>query len=214
MKESKLQFYLIHVIVGLITLACFLMNGPMRGGLPVDNTLETRMQFIGESSTIWTLSWVVWMFCALGLFTFCSFLAARLKPGIFKVIGLAIVAMGIGPDLIAEVIYAFVVPELIIHQVSLDILRTLEEICVNLTGFLGNGLYNLGGFLLTIIAYREGILRPWVAGWGFIAWTLGLLLSFSVAIGSDMFAMWFTASSMVLSTIWMLIFAHTVLKHD
>lgn len=52
----------IYVIVGLITLACLLMNGPMRGGLPLDTSLAERMVFIAEHRQIWILSWLAWVF--------------------------------------------------------------------------------------------------------------------------------------------------------
>lgn len=211
-QHNVLKFYIVHGIVAVITLACLLMNGPMRGGLPLDTTLAERIIFISENTLLWSLSWCVWMASALGLFVFCSILADELKPSFLRVIGLAIVAMGIAPDLIAEVLYAFVMPKLIASNVGHNIILTLEVIATHLTGYLGNGLYNLGGMLLTVIAIRERVVTSWVAVWGVISWTLGLLLSVSVAMGSMKGAEFFTATSMVLSTLWMLIFAYKVLR--
>ena len=209
---SRFKFYLIHLIVAVITLACFLMNSYMRQGLPLDTTLAERISFISENTSIWTLSWCVWMFSALGLFTFCTILADELKQSFLRVLGLAMVAMGIAPDLIAEVIYAFIIPKIIQQNTNIEFIATLEIISEHLTGFLGNGLYNLGGMLLTVLAIREGLLKPWIAIWGMLAWALGLMLSLSIAVDSMKAAEIFTASSMVLSTAWMLVFAHKVLK--
>lgn len=211
-KLGSVKFYSIHVIVVIITVACFIMNGPMRGGLPLDNTIDERIAFIAANSTLWSISWFIWMLSAIGLFVFCAILADELRRNFLRTIGLALVGMGIAPDLIAEVIYAFVIPEVIQLNIGSGAVEVLEITSMHLTGNLGNGLYNLGGMLLTLLAINQGLLKVWIAVWGLLAWFLGLLLSLSVAIGSVKAAETFTATAMVLSTVWMLIFAHKVLK--
>ena len=211
-KLNAVKFYSIHVIVVIITLACLLMNGPMRDGLPLENTISERMAFIAENRVLWSLSWFAWMLSAIGLFVFCTILADELDKNFLRTIGIALVGMGIAPDLIAEVIYAFVIPEVIDRKINSEVIEVLEIIAMHLTGYLGNGLYNLGGLLLTILAINQGVIRSWIAAWGVIAWILGMLLSLSVAMGSVEAAEIFTATAMVLSTVWMLIFAHKVLK--
>ena len=211
-RLNSIKFYSIHVIVVIIALACFLMNGPMRGGLPIDNSLEERLAFIAGNGFIWSITWFAWMLSAIGLFVFCAILADELKPNILRTIGIALVGMGIAPDLIAEVIYAFVIPEVIDRALDSQLVEVLEITAMHLTGYLGNGLYNLGGLLLTVVACQQGILRVWIAIWGITAWVLGLMLSLSVAIGSVKAAELFTAVSMVLSTAWMLIFAYKVIR--
>jgi hypothetical protein len=211
-RPDSIKFYTVHVIVAVITLACLLMNGPMRGGLPLDNTVAERMAFIASNGLSWSLSWFVWMLSAIGLFVFCAILADELDRGVYRTIGIGLVGMGIAPDLIAEVTYAFIIPEVIARQVDSHTVEVLEIIAIHLTGFLGNGLYNLGGLLLTCLAISQGVFRSWVALWGISAWILGLLLSLSVAIGALKAAELFTASSMVLSTAWMLVFAWKVLR--
>ncbi|GAA6154224.1 hypothetical protein [Pseudoteredinibacter isoporae] len=209
MPDSRtLKFVSLHIIVATITLACILMNGPMRAGLPVDNSLLERVGFIAANTGLWTASWMVWMASALGLFVFCSILASELNDSLSVRISLMIVALGIGPDLIAEVIYAFIIPQMIAQGSSLDMVQSLELIASHLTGFLGNGLYNLGGLGLTLIAWRQRVFPLWVFLWGLTSWGLGLSLSVSIALANMKAAEVFTASSMVLSTSWMLIFAY------
>lgn len=211
-KQYKLKRSLIYLIVAIITLACFLMNGPMRGGLPLATTLTDRITFISQHQTLWALSWFVWMLSALGLFVFCTILADELPKSFLRTAGVAFVGLGIAPDLIAEVLYAFVIPKVIIAGLNHDLVAVLEIIAMHLTGFLGNGLYNLGGLLLTCLAIKHAVVQAWVALWGVLAWLLGLLLSLSIALNALKAAEFFTATSMVLSTAWMLIFAHKVLK--
>jgi hypothetical protein len=212
MQLRSIKFYGIHAIVGIITLACFLMNGFMRGGLPVDTTVDERMRFIAENHVAWSVSWGVWMVSALGLFAFFAIVADGLKKSFPRTIGLSLVAMGIVPDLIAEVILAFVLPKIVQANTSIDLFLIMETLAFHLTGFLANGLYNLGALLLTLIVISEKLIKPWVAVWGIMAWMLGILLSASVAVDSMKAAEIFTASSMVMSTAWMLLYAHTVLK--
>jgi low affinity Fe/Cu permease len=52
MQLRSVKFYFIHAIVGVIALACFLMNGFMRDGLPVDAALDERMRFIAENHAL------------------------------------------------------------------------------------------------------------------------------------------------------------------
>lgn len=212
MQLTTIKFYGVHGIVAVIAIACILMNGPMREGLPLDTSLQERVVAIAELGWLWTLSWCVWMLSALGLFVFCAIFADELKPTVSRNIALAFAAMGIAPDLIAEVIYAFVIPLIIQRQIDIAIVEVMEILAMHLTGFLGNGLYNLGGLLLTVIAAKERIIQGWVTIWGGSAWVLGLMLSASIALGAMQAAEILTASSMVLSTLWMLIFAHKVLK--
>lgn len=212
MKSQSSKFYLIHSIVAVIGLACLLMNGPMRDGLPLDNTIEERVAFISENEVLWVISWITWMASALGLLVFCSILADEVEKSYLSNIGLTIVAIGIAPDLIAEVIYAFIIPDAIAYGLHLNSIKLLESIAMHLTGFLGNGLYNLGGITLTILAIRQRLFPAWVAVWGIAAWILGLLLSVSVAVNALKAAEIFTATSMILSTSWMLVFAYKVVK--
>jgi len=211
-KQTNIKISLIYSIVAIIALACWLMNGPMRGGLPLDNTHAERLNFIANNGLLWSLSWCAWMGAAIGLFLFCTILADELQRSYARTAGIALVAMGIAPDLSAEVIYAFVIPKGISTGMAPELLAMLESLAMHLTGFLGNGLYNLGGLLLTWLAVRQKVLVPWVAAWGLAAWLSGLALSAAIAAEALIAAEWLTAAGMVLSTSWMLVFAHRVVR--
>lgn len=214
MLKPKSHFYFIHVIVFVIFVACLLMNGPMRGGLPLDNELPERIQFILENTALWQLSWCIWMLAALGLYSFCTLFAMKIEKGLYRTLGLSFVAMGIVPDTMAEVIYAFVIPKSAMAGASMALLGVLETSAMHLTGFLGNGLYNLGALVLTLGAWRQSILSLPMFTFGLLAWLLGLALSASIALGSTKGAEIFTALSMVTSTLWMLAFAYIGTRGD
>ncbi|ATD05937.1 hypothetical protein SIO17_02885 [Pseudoalteromonas piscicida] len=212
MDQYKTKFVVVYLIAAIITAACLLMNGPMRPGLPLDNTVIMRMEFIAENLVLWQWSWIAWMFSALGLLVFSVILAGELKADFRKHVGLLLVALGVVPDLIAEVIYAFVLPKVVHLAMGESVFLLFEHIATHLTGYLGNGLYNLGGLTLTCLAIKQDIFKTWVSVWGITAWILGLLLSVSIAASQLKAAEIFTASSMTLSTLWMIIFAHQVLR--
>jgi len=205
---------LIYLIVAVITLACLLMNGPMRGGLPVGSMVAERMSFIANHTTLWQLSWLVWMVSALGLLSFCLILYRYIAPCSLSLFGIVFVALGIVPDLSAEVIYAFLLPTVAALSEASAAAQfvVFEQLAIHLTGFLGNGLYNLGGLLLTTAAIRQRLMPSWVAVWGVASWLLGLGLSVSIAAARFDFAEFFTATSMVLNVTWMLVVARVVVK--
>ena len=206
------DFYITHLIVLIIFTACLMMTGPMRGGLPIDNDIAMRMAYINANLGLWQIGWLLWMASALGLLLFFTFLARRLAPSALRNYGLILVALGIAPDLLAEVIYAFIIPKMHSHGVSLEILSLLEILSAHLTGFLGNGLYNLGGLLLNTALIRSGLVARWVSYSGLLAWPLGLGLSAAIAIDHFKLAELFTASSMVLSTAWILLIAYALFR--
>lgn len=206
--QGKHQLVLTYGIVAVITAACLMMAGPMRGGFPVGNELGERMQFIVDNLGLWRAGWYLWMLSALGLLTFCTLLAQQVNPGPLRTLGLTLVAIGIAPDLMAEVIYSFILPQAI--AVGASQLALIEQLAMFLTGFLGNGLYNLGGMLLTLLLIRQRTLARWIAVSGLISWSLGLGLSAAVAVGNMALTEFFTATAMVCSTLWMLIIAHTL----
>jgi len=212
-SKHNLEFVCTHIIVLVIFIACLMMAGPMREGLPVSGDVLSRQQYIADNLVLWRLGWFVWMASALGLLLFATFLAGHLEKTVWRTYGLALVALGVAPDLLAEVIYAFVIPYAYSHSGDLNIAAMYEHLAMHLTGFLGNGLYNLGGMTLNILLIRQGLVKPWVAYWGIIAWSLGIGLSVSIALSSMLFAEILTGLSMTLSTFWMFLIAHTLFKN-
>jgi hypothetical protein len=91
---------------------------------------------------------------------------------------------------------------------SLDTLQFVDQFAMLLTGFLGNGLCNLGGLLLTLLLIKQ---HPKLANWlyiGVVAWMLGLGLSVAIALQQLAVAEILTAASMALSTLWFVFIAY------
>ena len=198
-------FYATLLIALLIFVACLMMNGPMRPGLPVGDDLATRLSYINNNLTLWQLGWLSWMLSALSLLAFAVMLSTELQPGVARQYGVLLVALGMAPDLMAETLYAFVMPHIAVEQLAL--LQFIDVLAMHLTGFLGNGLYNVGGMLLTLaLLKQQPALKLWLFP-GLVAWLLGLGLSLAIALQQLKLAEYFTAASMVLSTGWFVLIA-------
>lgn len=209
MKTRRANIYLGLTIVGVLTLACLQMafilpEGLLGGG----SSIAERNEFIQNNLGLWQLGWFNWMLAALGLLTFCIMLLPFIPKSEWRVLGILLVALGIVPDIGAEVIFAFVIPYSHTIDPTLATMQTLELIAVQLTGTLGNGLYNIGGLLLNVLLLNNRLLPRKLILIGIPGWFFGFGLSIACAMHVLDAAKFFTAAGMVWSTAWM--FALTI----
>lgn len=206
--QNRRYFLCTLLIAFIIFIACLLMAGPMRAGLPVGGDLPTRLAYIQANLVVWQLGWLSWMISAVSLLLFAHLLATALTPSVWRQFALTLVGLGIIPDLSAETLYALALPMLAQQGSSLDTLQFIDQFAMLLTGFLGNGLYNLGGLLLTLLLLKQ---HQHLASWlylGVLAWALGLGLSLAIALQQLALAEILTAVSMALSTLWFVLIAY------
>ena len=114
-----------------------------------------------------------------------------LMVGVSSLIALLVVALGIAPDLIAETLYAFVFPAMISASSSVELLHFIDQLAMHLTGFLGNGLYNIGGLILTLLLLLH---KPGLKLWIFPGILAGFLLAFTFSF-DDFIIAFFVAGS-------------------
>lgn len=196
-------------IVATLTLACFQMAFVMTDGLAASgNSIAERHEFIQNNLGLWQLGWLNWMLAALGLLTFCCLLLPYIPSSEWRLLGILLVGLGIAPDLSAEIIFAFIIPYSHQTDPSLATMQILEALAMQLTGTLGNGLYNIGGFLLNVLLLSNKKLPRNLVLIGLPGWCFGFGLSIACATYSLEAAKLFTAAGMVWSTTWM--FALTI----
>ncbi|MBI3545999.1 MAG: hypothetical protein HY081_05320 [Gammaproteobacteria bacterium] len=214
--KSDTGFYVTLTIIGTISLACLAMLFVLQPGLPIEPDIHARMRYILGHKNLWLASWFLWMLSALGLLLFCFYLLDFLPNSKIKFYALTLVAIGIGPDITAEFIFAVILPWLASNSIGADELtrtihtehfRSLEYLAVQLTGGFGNGAYNLGGIILNILGFKNKLLPRWLLWFGMPSWLLGLALSAATIIYQPFWILIFTASSMMLSLMWMLLVA-------
>jgi hypothetical protein len=209
MQNNKLKIAIGFIIVIILTTACFQMAFLMTDGLEASgNNIVARNEFIQNNLGLWQLGWFNWMLAALGLLTFCIMLLPFIPKSEWRILGILLVALGIVPDIGAEVIFAFVIPHSHTIDPTLATMQTLELIAVQLTGTLGNGLYNIGGLLLNILLLNNQRLPRKLVLIGIPGWLFGFGLSIACAMHAFDAAKFFTAAGMVWSTTWM--FALTI----
>ncbi len=208
MPYKNANIFLSIAIVIILTLACFQMAFVITEGLAVSgNTIAERNAFIQNNLTLWQLGWFNWMLGALGLLTFCIMLLPYIPNSEWRTLGILLVALGIVPDISAEVIFAFVIPQSHTIDPTLASMQTLEMIAMQLTGTLGNGLYNIGGLLLNVLLLGNKSLPRHIIHAGIPGWFFGFGLSITCAFYAFDSAKFFTAAGMVWSTAWMLAIA-------
>ncbi|MFP5348393.1 MAG: hypothetical protein ACLGHO_00935 [Gammaproteobacteria bacterium] len=192
------------VVIAIITVACLVMALFLRHGLPTGNTLAERMALVSAHPIAWPLAWLPWMASAVGLLLFCSWLRHYAPRSSLRFFGVTLVAIGVVPDITAELIYAAVLPRLT-DSAAAERFYDFELIATLLTGFAANGAYCLGGLMLNLALFRNRRFPRLVAWAGLPAWILGLGLSVAVINGEMHAAMVLTGASMTLNLIWMAI---------
>jgi hypothetical protein len=191
-------------LVAVITGACFNMALVLRDGLAIGTPFVTRALFLTHRTGLWQLGWLNWMASALGLLLFCVYLLDYLPPTALRRFAILLVAIGVGPDISAEVVFAFVLPPLLQIDQPATLFMTLEQIAMQLTGTVGNGLYNLGGLLLNLLLFVNPCIPRLLIVAGLPAWLFGLALSVATALHAVLAATLLTGVAMALSLCWML----------
>lgn len=199
-------------LVLIITSACLNMLWILAPGLPIDNDIAQRMAYIAANQAAWQWAWLNWMASALALLLFCFFLLPYIPYSPAKYFGITIVAIGIAPDIAAETLYAFVLPWLATGEFAAyhEVFRVIETIAMQLTGFFGNGAYNVGGLILNGLLFYNAKLPRWLIFLGLPSWILGLALSFSVAVYAIEAAQILTGAAIVWNVLWMLMIAFKI----
>lgn len=214
MIYKKLSIILSLTIISILTLACLQMAFILPEGLlGAGNSIAERNEFIQNNLGLWQLGWFNWMLAALGLLTFCIMLLPFIPKSEWRVLGILLVGLGIVPDIGAEVIFAFVIPYTHTIDPTLATMQTLELIAVQLTGTLGNGLYNMGGLLLNVLLLNNQRLPRKLILIGIPGWFFGFGLSVACAMHAFDAAKFFTAAGMVWSTTWMFALTIKVFPH-
>jgi hypothetical protein len=153
----------------------------LRYGIPAgESDLSARIAYVGDHVLVWRVGWLVWNLAAISLLGFFVVLAARWRERapIFCGLALLCASAGLAADLGAETLLAVVSPGL-----RGETYETVESIAVALTGYLGNGLYAVGGILLTVAGRRD--LPPALLWLAATVWTAALWLSVATLVSSN-----------------------------
>ncbi len=165
-------------------LACLALMGCAEGTEVVDSSAE-RLNWLQHHQLAWVATWTCWVLASMSFLAFMATWIAHLMergaPRGATVLGFLIVLVGLPFDLAGE---------------SLNIIWPTEPGCsvtdfiwsarmyADLSAGTANGLYCLGGLILSGIAWRMGWMRGPLGLLGFGTWLVGLGLTGMVLLGS------------------------------
>jgi hypothetical protein len=202
---------------GINLIAATAMLFFLRPGLvPLD--VKERISYIAANPMLWKLTWGLWVLAALSLICFFVHWAWFLDSFSQKkyrgiiIFGALVGSLGMIPDTIAETFYLSIIPNLAKEAVQSNSPQLLnlvhgeflkwEIIASNLTGFLGNGFYCVGGLTLNLLSIKVSKFPKFWAYAGLPIWFFGFGLSIATFIGSILGLQIFTALTMVAFIAW------------
>lgn len=187
-----------YVAALLNLLAAIAMWFWLKPGLPLPHSLlADRMGHVAAHPAWWILGWGLWHLAALSLVALYVGLAGQWAGRSPILCGLALMvsAAGLCADLGAETFYMGLAADLGAQDFS-----RLERVVGLLTGYLGNGLYTMGGLLLTIAGWRQ--LPVSLQTMALVVWGAGGVLSGATLFESAAVQFWSTAILMPSVVLW------------
>jgi hypothetical protein len=145
------------------------------GGTELVESLAKRQAFVLEQTWLWVGTWLLWSLSSISLFGFCAAWATRIeKPRGIIAFALAVIAVGVAFDLCSETVLIVEAtrPELAVAEFA-SIVRQYQYLG---PGF-ANGLYCVGGLMLSILSWRAGFLRGVSGTLGLLVWVVGFGLT-------------------------------------
>jgi hypothetical protein len=168
---STVAFHLL-ACVGLLAVA---------GGTETEPSFAARRDWVAAHRALWCATWLVWAVASLSLAAFMIPLALTLiERGASRTLAgfaCALVIVAVPFDLVGEALN-------IVEQTRRD--RSVEDFQKTyrtyalLSAGTANGVYCVGGLILSVLAWRMGWLRGVVGLLGFAMWLVGLGLTVAV----------------------------------
>ena len=149
--------------------------------------------YVAAHLGVWRAGWALWIVAALALLAFFAWWATRAgSPHARWIarIAVAVGALGVGADLMAEA-------RLIAWSADLDVSGALRQ-----SGVVANACYSLAGALL--MHATPGWPRS-LAVWGWAVWILGIGLTLAAATSSDVGSQVLTTAIFVLFVPWLVV---------
>ena len=178
----------VPLLCALLHAAAFLVLPGLAGGTEAEPNPAARAAYIREHVALWRVSWSIWMTAAVSLGVFYLWWGLRVPLRGWGTTGAVIGFLGMACDHSGESVYLIK----LVHRAQaspedVPAFLATQRFATLLTTVAANGLYTLGGVVLTLSTPRlprkvqAAMWTTWVAGVGmslFAAWewTLGLVV--------------------------------------
>jgi hypothetical protein len=150
----------------------------VRDGTEWSAEITARAAYVAAHPALWTTAWSFWSLASLSLLAFFWVWAerlGRLGARTSACFGACLLCFaGVLFDLSGETVN---IVRLTTEALSLEDFASDARLYALLGPGLANGLYCLGGLVLSTQSWRVGFLRGWLGGLGFVMWTVGLGLT-------------------------------------
>jgi hypothetical protein len=158
----------------------------LRNGIPPGDLAE-RAKFVAQNAMAWRISWALWLPASLALVLFMAGWADSMNARAWGWLAVAITLAGAVLDWADEMVWIGLAPEMAARFASVAFAAGAyalwDRAYVVLSIALANGLYTIGGIILTALAFRLREFPRWLAVWGAIVWALSIDLSIAGIIG-------------------------------
>ena len=151
-------------------------------GTELTEDFARRQQWISGSTGVWVTTWMCWSLSSISLLALClpwSQALFRIARSRWIIGGIALIAVGVGFDLAGETV-------MIVQLTRADL--TVSEFVQAarsyqwLSPIIANGLYAVGGCMLSIVAWHAGQMRGLLGGMGFVMWFAAAVLTVATVI--------------------------------
>lgn len=173
-------------LVALAMLAVVLRHGGL-----TEPTAAIRGQFIATHSAAWSIGWSTWMVAAATLVGFYAWWGSQLAARYVATAAVVITAIGMVFDFSGESLISLLLVERASTASSLPAeFSDVERAFVLLSAGAANGLYTIGGALLTLATFG---LPAWVRATMWATWLAGAIMTVAAGLNS--------VNGMVVSTV-------------
>lgn len=145
-------------------------------------TEVSRREFIAAHAVAWQIGWVIWMPASLALVLLFLAWADSLEFKVWGYLAVALCFAGAIVDWLDETILIGIVPTLAARAASEAFAASLfgwwERYYLVASVGLANGLYSLGGLILSALAFKMLGFPRWLAWLSALVWVFSLAMSF------------------------------------
>jgi hypothetical protein len=154
-------------VAALVVLAAWLQPGTL-----IERDVATRGGYVAAQWPLWSLGWAMWMAAAVSIVGFYAWWGSYLPAKRAAIVGIALCWLGMVADFSGEgsaiLRLADLVPD------NLERYASVEREFTLLSPGLANGLYTLGGALLT---WATPALPGWIRGTMWSTWLAGVAMT-------------------------------------